>query len=130
MNFLDVEVRIENGGAAWIAYDGRRLADLPCAINPVRRPALRETLQAGIRPNRIKFSETRMRDADLAAEVGTYESVGERGLLTVRLPSQDLTILTPPDQTFRKAQQLWIHCPLEHMYFFSKETGKRIHLDS
>lgn len=130
MNFLDIEVRIENGGAAWIAYDGRRLADLPCTINPVRRPALRETLQAGIRPNRIGFSETRIKDSDLAAEVGTYESIGERGILTVRLKSQDLTILTPPDQTFRKAQQLWIHCALKDMCFFSKETGERIHLDS
>jgi len=119
MNFLDIEVRIENGGAAWIAYDGRRLADLPCTINPVRRPALRETLQAGIRPNRIEFSETRMRDSDLAAEVGTYESIGERGILTVRLKSQDLTILTPPDQTYRKARQLWVHCALKDMYFFT-----------
>jgi len=25
---------------------------------------------------------------------------------------------------------LWIHFPLEHMYFFSQETGKRFHLDS
>ena len=71
-----------------------------------------------------------MRATDLAAEVGTYESLGERGVLTVRLQSQDLKILTLPDQTFRKAQPLWIHCPLEHMYFFSKETGKRLHLDS
>jgi multiple sugar transport system ATP-binding protein len=130
MNFLDVEFRMEAEGIAWIAYDGCRLADLPCTINPARRQALCETIQAGIRPNRIKISETRMRATDLAAEVGTYESIGERGVLTVRLQSQDLTILTPPDQTFRKAQHLWIHCPLEHMYFFSKQTGKRLHLDS
>ena len=70
-----------------------------------------------------------MRATDLAAEVGTYESLGERGILTVRLQSQDLTILTAPEQTFRKAQPLWIHLPREHMYFFSQETGKRIHLD-
>jgi multiple sugar transport system ATP-binding protein len=130
MNFLDVEVRSENGGTAWIAYDGCRLADLPHTINPARLQALRETLRAGIRPNRIKFCETRMQATDLAVEVGTCESIGERGVLTVHLKSQDLTILTPPDQKFRKAQRLWIHCPLEHMYFFSKETGKRLHLDS
>jgi multiple sugar transport system ATP-binding protein len=130
MNFLDVEVRMEAEGTAWIACDGSRLADLPCTMNPARRQALHETLQAGIRPNRIIFSETRMRAADLAAEVGTYESIGERGVLTVHLKSQDLSILTSPDQEFRKARRLWIHCPLEHLYFFSKETGKRLHLDS
>jgi multiple sugar transport system ATP-binding protein len=130
MNFMDVEVRLEDEGTAWLAYAGCRLADLPSKLNPARFHALIETLQAGIRPNRIEFSETRMRDTDLAAEVGTYESIGERGVLTVRLKSQDLTILTPPDQKLRKAQHLWIHCPLEHMYFFSKETGKRLHLDS
>jgi multiple sugar transport system ATP-binding protein len=129
MNFLDVEVRIENGESAWIAYAGCRLADLPGTLDPSSRQAMHSPLQAGIRPHHIEFSEARMRATDLAAEVGTYESLGERGVLTVRLQSQDLTILTPPDQTFRKAQPLWIHCPLEHMYFFSKETGKRLHLD-
>jgi multiple sugar transport system ATP-binding protein len=130
MNFLEVEVRTEAEGTAWISYDGFRLADLPGTINPARYLAFRETLQAGIRPNRIKFSETRMQATDLAAEVGTYESIGDRGVLTVHLKSQDLTILTPPEQKLRKAQHLWIHCPLEHMYFFSKETGKRLRLDS
>ncbi len=130
MNFLDVEVKMEAEGTAWITYDGRRLADLPCMLNPARLQALREPLQAGIRPNRIEFSGTRMRATDLAVEIGSYESIGERGLLTVRLQSQDLIILTSPDQTFRKAQHLWIHCPSEHMYFFSRETGKRLHLDS
>jgi ABC-type sugar transport system ATPase subunit len=128
MNFLDVEVRIENEGLAWIAYSGCRLADLPGTLDPVCRQVLLAPLKAGIRPNRIEFSETRMRATDLAAEVGTYESLGERGVLTVHLQSQDLTILTPPDQTFCNAQPLWIHCPLEHMYFFSKETGKRLRI--
>jgi multiple sugar transport system ATP-binding protein len=129
MNFLDVEVRMENGGTAWIAYDGCRLADLPRALDRASRQALVAPVQAGIRPHRIEFSETRIRNTDLPAEVGTYESLGERGVLTVRLQSQDLKISTPPDQTFRKAQPLWIHCPFEYMYLFSKETGKRLHLD-
>jgi multiple sugar transport system ATP-binding protein len=130
MNFLDVEVRVEDGGTAWIAYAGSRLADFPGALDPACRQVLLAPMQAGIRPHRIEFSEIRMRATDLAAEVGTYESLGERGVLTVRLQHQDLTILTLPDQTFRKAQPLWIHCPLEHLYFFSKETGKRLHPDS
>jgi multiple sugar transport system ATP-binding protein len=130
MNFLEVEVRLENGGTAWIAYDGCRLADLPGMMHPARSQDVRETLHAGIRPNRIKFSETRMQATDLAAEVVAYESIGERGVLTVRLKSQDLTILTPPDQKICSAQRLWIHCPLKHMYFFSKDTGKRLHLDA
>jgi multiple sugar transport system ATP-binding protein len=130
MNFLDVEVRMGDGGTAWIAYANRPLADLHGTLDPACRQVLLAPLQLGIRPHRIEFSETRVRATDLAAEVGTYESLGERGVLTVRLQSQDLKILTPPDQTFRKAQPLWIHFPLEHMYFFSKETGKRLHLDS
>jgi multiple sugar transport system ATP-binding protein len=130
MNFLDVEVRIDEGRTAWIASAGCRLADLPGALDPACLQVLLAPLQAGIRPHHIKFSETRIRATDLAAEVGTYESLGERGILTVRLQSQDLRILTRPDQTFRKAQHLWIHCPLEHMFFFSKEIGKRFHLDS
>ena len=129
MNFLDVEIRMEDGGPAWIAHAGCRLAELPVTLNPARWQTLPPRLQAAIRPHHIEFSETRMRATDLAAEVGTFESLGERGVLTVHLQSQDVTILTPPDQTFRKAQPLWIHCPLEHMYFFSKETGERLHLD-
>ena len=130
MNFLDVEVKMEAGGTARITYGGCRLADLPGKIDPASRQALPALLQAGIRLNRIEFSETRMRLTDLAAEVSTYESLGERGVLTVHLPSQDLTILTPPDRMFRKAQPLWIHIPMEHMLLFSKETGRRLHLDS
>ena len=128
MNFLDVEVRIDDEGTAGITYADSPLADLPGMLNPAIWQALRGTLQAGIRPHRIEYSETRMRATDLAAEVGTYESLGERGVLTVHLQSQDLTILTHPDQMFREAQPLWIHLPLEHMYFFSKETGKRLRL--
>jgi multiple sugar transport system ATP-binding protein len=124
MNFLDVEIKVDPGGTAWIAYAGCRLANLPGV--PKALPA---SLQAGIRPHRIEFSETRMRETDQAAEVGTFESLGERGVVTVRLGSQDITILTHPNQTFRKAQPLWIHCPLEHMHFFSKETGKKLYLD-
>jgi multiple sugar transport system ATP-binding protein len=130
MNFLDVEVRMEAGGTAWIAYAGCRLADIPGMLNPACRQVLFAPLQAGIRPHRIEFSETRMRATDLAAEIVTYESLGERGVLTARLQSQDLTILTPPDQTFRKDKPVWVHFPMEHMYFFSKETGKRLHLYS
>ncbi len=129
MNFLDVEIRMEDGGPAWIHHAGYRLADLPGALNPVSRQDLSAPLQAGIRPHHIEFSETRMRATDLAAEVGTYESLGERGVLTARLQSQSIRILTPPDQTFHKAQPLWVYCPLEHMHFFSKETGQRFHLD-
>jgi len=129
MNFLDVELKMGDGGRAWIAHDGNCLADLPDTPDPAGLQVLITPLQTGIRPNRVEFSESRMRATDLAAEVGTYESLGERGVLTVHLRSQDLTILTLPDQTFRRAQPLWIHCPLEHMYFFSKETGERIYLD-
>jgi multiple sugar transport system ATP-binding protein len=128
MNFLDVEVRIDDEGTAGITYADSPLGDLPGMLNPAIWQALRGTLQAGIRPHRIEYSETRMRATDLAAEVGTYESLGERSVLTVHLQSQDLTILTHPDQMFREAQPLWIHLPLEHMYFFSKETGKRLRL--
>ena len=130
MNFMDVEIRMEDGGPAWLDYAGCRLADLPGTPDLSNRQALLAPLQAGIRPHHIEFSETRVRATDLDAEVGTYESLGERGVLTVRFQSQDLKILTPPDQTFRKAQPLWIHFPLEHMHFFSKETGKKLHLDS
>ncbi len=129
MNFLDVEIRMERGEPAWIAHAGCRLADLPGKLNPANQHAFSTPLLAGIRPHHLEFSQTRMRSTDLAAEVGTYESLGERGVLTVHLQSLDVTILTPPDQTFRRAQPLWIHCPLEHMYFFSKETGKRFYLD-
>jgi multiple sugar transport system ATP-binding protein len=129
MNFLDVEVGMKSGRAAWISHAGNRLADLPGALDPACHHLLSAPLQAGIRPHRIEFSETRMRATDLAAEISTYESLGERGILTVRLRSQDLTILTLPEQTFRKAQPLWIHFPPEHLYFFSKDSGKRLHPD-
>jgi multiple sugar transport system ATP-binding protein len=130
MNFLDVEVKMEAGGTTWLTYAGCRLADLSGKMNPANWLVLPTLLRAGIRPNLIEFSETRMRATDLAAEVSTYESLGERGVLTVHLPSQDLTILTSPDRMFRKAQPLWIHIPMEHMLLFSKETGKRLHPDS
>jgi multiple sugar transport system ATP-binding protein len=130
MNFLDVELKMEDGGSAWIAYGGSCLADLPGTPYASYREALIAPLQVGIRPDRVGYSETRIRTTDLAAEVCTYESLGERGVLTVHLDSQDLTISTPPDQAFHTGQPLWIHCPPEHMYFFSKETGNRIYMNS
>jgi multiple sugar transport system ATP-binding protein len=129
MNFLDVDIQIENEQPASITHAGCCIADLPGELDPATRRALDAPLQAGIRPHRIEFSDTRTRATDLAVEVRSYDSLGESGVLTASLQSQDFTILTPPDQTFRKGRSLWIHCPLEHMYFFSKETGKRIYLN-
>ncbi len=125
MNFLDIEILSEDDGAAWVTHAGNRLAALPLTMNMKDRKAPFEPLQAGIRPHHIEFSETKMRATDIAAEVGTYESLGERGVLTMHVQSQDLTILTLPDMPFRKAQQLWIHYPFEHMHFFFKGTGER-----
>jgi ABC-type sugar transport system ATPase subunit len=124
MNFLDVGIRAENGESS-IAHAGCRMADLTGKLNPAIRRALPLPLQAGIHPHHIEYSETRTRATDVAAEVYTYESLGERGVLRVHVHSQEVAILTPPHQPFRKAQPLWIHYPLEPMHFFSTETKKR-----
>ena len=85
MNFLDVEIRLKDGKPGWIAYAGGRLAELPDSLDPACRQVLLAPLKAGIRPHCIEVSNTRMRATDLSAEVGAYESLGERGVLTVRL---------------------------------------------
>jgi len=77
----------------------------------------------------VQLAETRTGDAALAARVVAYESLGERGILTVRIQTQDLTILTPPDRAFHKAQSVWLRCPAEHLYFFSRDTGERLRMD-
>jgi multiple sugar transport system ATP-binding protein len=128
MNFLDVELAREDNGAAWVSYAGIRLAEVPGLMDAASQRDLAGPLRAGIRPHRVRLSEARTSATDMAAKVVAYESLGECGILTARLDSQDLAILTPPDQTFQHGQPVWVGCPFEHLYFFSRDTGKRLQI--
>lgn len=126
MNFLDAELVLASDGTGRVSHCGCHLAHVPEALSPASRQVLSVPLRVGIRPHHIHLVQTKTCDTDLAAEVVTYESPGERGILTVRVQAQDLTVLTLPDLTFRSNQPLWVRCSFEHLYFFSRDTGNRL----
>jgi len=126
MNFADVEVQRDRQGLVLRTKEGTGVARLSPGDMEGQAPALPATLRMGIRPRHVRFTAVPASEDHLRAQVRTYESVGERGILTVDLEAQRWRILTKPDQSYRKGDLLWIQFPREHIYLFSRETGQRL----
>ena len=85
-----------------------------------------DVIDIGIRPRKLLFAREQKSPSYLPAEVLVYESIGERGILTVLLDDYQLRILTEPEQQYIKGERVWITFPYKDLYFFSQTTGERL----
>lgn len=80
----------------------------------------------GIRPRQVLFSHSPTSPEQVPVSVFVYESIGEKGILTVKLGNQVIKIITNPQDRFQKNEKLWISFPWKELYFFSIDSGERL----
>ena len=126
MNFVDCRVRLSDAGVELLAGTSMVFARMPNA--PSQNMDLEKTskLRLGIRARRIQVASADPGEGFVAATVFVYESIGEKGILTVSWAGQRLNVLTKPDLDYQKQDPIWLAFPVEHLYCFSLETGERL----
>jgi ABC-type sugar transport system ATPase subunit len=88
--------------------------------------ALPPLVRVGIRPGRIQIAKSETQTNALQASVMVYESIGERGILTVDLAGMQINLITKPDEHFSKGQHIRLLFPIQYLILFNPETGKRL----
>ena len=124
MNFLDCQILRQNGFFELVLNE-----QIIAKIHESRlsnQESLPHSVRIGIRPKRIQIinSET----DTLQATVIIYESLGEKGVLTVRLLDKQIYLITPPNQKYTKGENIRLSFPIKNLFFFNPETGERLQL--
>jgi multiple sugar transport system ATP-binding protein len=89
---------------------------------------LPQFVRVGIRPKRIQVTNSENKKDALQATVIVYESIGEKGILTVQLLGEPIYLITKPDQKFSKGENIYLSFPIQYLFFFNPETGERLNL--
>ncbi|MFC2077100.1 ABC transporter ATP-binding protein, partial [candidate division KSB1 bacterium] len=108
MNLVDCRIDGGNGGPRLLLNDGSELVRIP--EDKVTGPARNDldTIRLGIRPKQIEYVRSGELNDYIPAIVFAYESVGERGILTVQVGEENLKLITPPREKFKKDTKLQI----------------------
>jgi multiple sugar transport system ATP-binding protein len=125
MNFLNCQILRQNGFFELVLNE-----QIIAKIHQSRlsnQESFPQWVRVGIRPKRIHISNS---ETDtLQATVVIYESIGEKGVLTVRLLDEQIYLITAPNQKYSKGQNIRLSFPIKYLFFFNPETGERLHLE-
>ena len=125
MNFLNCQILRQNGFFELVLNE-----QIIAKIHQSRlsnQESFPQCVRVGIRPKRIHISNS---ETDtLQATVVIYESIGEKGVLTVRLLDEQIYLITAPNQKYSKGQNIRLSFPIKYLFFFNPETGERLHLE-
>ena len=117
MNFLDVEVSLENGD-----YHARREdVDVKVLANRGAKAAGRGTVTVGIRPEDISLA-----DEGIAGEIYIVEPLGRDDLLDVRIPGASIRVLADPALGLGIGQTVKLSLDARKMQFFDPATEKSL----
>ena len=125
MNFLDCQILRQNGFFE-LVLNGQIIAKIHQS-RLSNQESFPQWIRVGIRPKRIHISNS---ETDtLQATVVIYESIGEKGILTVRLLDEQIYLITAPNQKYSKGQNIRLSFPIKYLFFFNPETGERLYLE-
>ena len=123
MNFINCQIGEQNGNYSILTDDNICITTFD--KNRLKNYA-EKTIRIGIRPKQINISSSQPMSESVKASVRVYESIGEKGILSVNIGKQNLNILTEPEQKFDKKSLVWISFTFKDLYFFNPRTGKRL----
>lgn len=127
MNFIDCSIVRQNGAYQLFSFDKNLITRIPDEKIPCYEKNFSIShIRVGIRPRQISFAKSQKSSDHVPVDIFVYESIGEKGILTVKLGNQFLKILTRPEQLFDKHERLWITFPWKELYLFSPDTGERL----
>ena len=125
MNFLNCQILRQNGFFE-LVLNGQIIAKIHQS-RLSNQESFPKWIRVGIRPKRIHISNS---ETDtLQAIVVIYESLGEKGVLTVRFLDEQIYIITAPNQKYTKGENIGLSFPIKYLFFFNPETGERLHLE-
>jgi multiple sugar transport system ATP-binding protein len=123
MNFIDCHIENENG--EYSLQTDKNLC-ITKILNSNLKNYNKDYVRIGIRPLKIQMSYSQESSESLKASVRVYESIGEKGILSIKIGEQILSIVTKPEQKLYKNNNVWISFPYKYLYFFEPGTGKRL----
>jgi len=126
MNFMNCQIQRHNGFFEFILKK-QVLAKIQ-QIRMQNQESLPQFVRVGIRPKRILITNSETKTDALQATVIVYESIGEKGILTVHLEDELIYLITAPNQKFSKEENIRLSFPVQYLFFFNPETGERLHL--
>lgn len=126
MNFIDCSIVNQESEHRLLTSDKRLISSIKNAQISNHSDNNNSEVRIGIRPRQISYSRSRTSPEQIPANVFVYESLGEKGILTVKLGDRILKILTPPQERFDKNENLWITFAWKDIHFFSINTGERL----
>jgi multiple sugar transport system ATP-binding protein len=82
-------------------------------------------LNLGIRPIHINVQTASQPEArlELAAEVHTFESLGEEGQVVTHVGGKEVLAVTPPSNTYTPGEKVWLQLSTKQTHLFDAETG-------
>jgi len=123
MNFMDYHIESENNKYSLKTDENLCITQLS---HGHLKNYNKDDVRIGIRPFQIEISHTKESSEYFKASVSVYESLGEKGILSVKIGKQILNIVTKPEQKFKRNDNVWISFPYKDLYFFEPGTGKRL----
>ncbi|MCL5019616.1 MAG: ABC transporter ATP-binding protein [Patescibacteria group bacterium] len=124
MNFIDCKINVVNNVYQLVSLDQYFIANIN--FKSIIQFHSKSNIRIGIRPRQIQLSRSQTTHEQVPVSVYVYESVGEKGIVTVKLGKQLLKIVTNPQDQFYKNEKLWINFPWKDLFFFSADTGERL----
>jgi len=123
MNFLEGQVRRENGGIrAYIGDFG--LTPIP-QMNDILARYEGKSVVVGIRAENMEALSKPSEDA-LKVKVLVVEPLGSQNLLTIQIESDIIKVSTHPDFRAAMNQDIWVRFPADKIRWIDRETGKAL----
>ncbi len=126
MNFIDCSILKQKDAYRLLSGSSTIIAKIPDEIIPYIEKNSIPGIRIAIRPRNITFKQLQTPPDNVPVSIFVYESIGEKGILTVKLGSRFLRILTHPEKHFKKNEKLGLTFQWKDLYFFSTGTGERL----
>jgi multiple sugar transport system ATP-binding protein len=124
MNFLEGEVRRENGGAR-VYIGGFKLVPAPLMV-PLLNGYDGKPVVLGIRPENMETLNEPAADA-LKVHVLVVEPLGAQSLLTINLHDDIIKVSTHPDFPAAPGTDIWLRFPADKIRWMDRDTGRALY---
>lgn len=124
INLLNGDLQTDNGiPSIWIAALGTSF-DVPDEVSQVLQKKDIQTVRVGIRPKDIQFSRTNEEEHLIPGTVYSFEPLGAKAILAVKVKDHILNMVTSADEELELDQPLYLKFQLDRAIFFDADSHK------
>ncbi|MFQ5822800.1 MAG: ABC transporter ATP-binding protein [bacterium] len=129
MNFIHGMIPTTNGTSLFYSDDYNLKIQVPENLSKSLQGWENKKLVLGIRPHHIQLGP-RQDFAQYQGEVVVYESLGEEGVLEVKVEGCTLTVLTEPELRLQRGEPLTISVDCRRVNLFDNKSGQSLFTNS